>query len=749
MKFNLWMVLIAGIHLSSAATGLQAPSPITQAKFLITPTTATQLNITNGETATIQYKVLNQTTLTRTLTMTPITGVSQITTGTNVCSNPFTLQPNASCLLTLAVNPSPTDFIISGVPTICKTQGEGNNNPSPFLCSQAAKEDQVRVTQREASFTRELSVTPSMLSLKAGGVSQEMIVTNHSFILTANNIAADFSSTALNGNLQQDASSCVSLAPQQSCSLIFTPGVVPVTLSTFPIKGDNTRGIGASMEILEPDTAVITVTGSPLAFNTNSSGTLTVYNTSSFVTATNISADLTGTALATAGVTQQSDCASVAPGDSCTLTFISPNNTPVPETEVVIQGTNSTTSQTNAFIAVNGESEASIAITEGSPMVLTAAGVNSTMKTMTIKNTSSTTIARNITVPFFPSPLDGAVELVTNTCAQVGVGESCELGFKANTAQAATTSFTIQGDNTIAINDGTITVNPINYAYIGNNSNNISRCDLAETGSLANCTVFSVTSGNGGSTSFLLNSNNTYAYAVNNNGSIDICAIAAVTGGLTCTTKTNTGITGNVQGGAISLDNKWLYVVEYKQPKLYQCAISADGSTLETCTASGASGVTNPEQMTINPDGTIIYIISHSPTNKAYQCPVTNSPLPGNIGACVDTGATNLPTLARAIAISSDNKYAYISGTDSITGCQVKPDASLDSCVLLRINPGILGLGQAIAINATNTLAYVTTYSTIPYLAQCNIANGIVSNCSSATSAPSGASTSNSVGLLQ
>ncbi|MCH9689289.1 MAG: beta-propeller fold lactonase family protein [Gammaproteobacteria bacterium] len=117
-----------------------------QAKFLITPTAdaTTSWLLPSNFTETIQYQVTNQTQVTYQLMMTPISGVTQVTTGTNVCAQFFTLKAKESCLLTLQIDGSqiPSSGIHGG-PVICKTN---NSNPDPFLCSKPSTKNTLAVS---------------------------------------------------------------------------------------------------------------------------------------------------------------------------------------------------------------------------------------------------------------------------------------------------------------------------------------------------------------------------------------------------------------------------------------------------------------------------------------------------------------------------------------------------------------------------------------------------------------------------
>lgn len=109
-----------------------------EAKFSIIPVAGsiTSIVLPSNFTETVQYQVTNQTKLTRTLTIVPIPGVSQTISGPGGCTNPFTLAPNQSCILTLVINGSQVPSSgINGGPVVCKTKGPNDPSPDPFLCS--------------------------------------------------------------------------------------------------------------------------------------------------------------------------------------------------------------------------------------------------------------------------------------------------------------------------------------------------------------------------------------------------------------------------------------------------------------------------------------------------------------------------------------------------------------------------------------------------------------------------------------
>jgi 6-phosphogluconolactonase (cycloisomerase 2 family) len=118
-------------------------------KFNIVPVAGsiTALLLPSNFTETLSYQVTNQTKITRTLTMVPITGVSQTTTGAGVCSSPFTLAPQQSCTLSLVIYGSQVSSSgINGGPVVCKTRGQGDPSPDPYLCSQPSPQNTLAIS---------------------------------------------------------------------------------------------------------------------------------------------------------------------------------------------------------------------------------------------------------------------------------------------------------------------------------------------------------------------------------------------------------------------------------------------------------------------------------------------------------------------------------------------------------------------------------------------------------------------------
>ena len=107
--------------------------------WTFTPLTATTLTVPANATATVQYQVTNQSFRSHTLMVRPMAGVTQLTTGFGICSNPFMLAGNASCVLSLQITGSALTQPISGGPVVC-TQG------SMLQCYQPSPADALHIT---------------------------------------------------------------------------------------------------------------------------------------------------------------------------------------------------------------------------------------------------------------------------------------------------------------------------------------------------------------------------------------------------------------------------------------------------------------------------------------------------------------------------------------------------------------------------------------------------------------------------
>jgi hypothetical protein len=100
--------------------------------WTIVPITSTTISLPSNVTATVSYRVTNMSGESRTFAMKPIAAVTQTTTGAGVCSNPFTLGDNGSCILTLVIPGSELTAPITNGPEVCIA--DSNGQPDSQMC---------------------------------------------------------------------------------------------------------------------------------------------------------------------------------------------------------------------------------------------------------------------------------------------------------------------------------------------------------------------------------------------------------------------------------------------------------------------------------------------------------------------------------------------------------------------------------------------------------------------------------------
>lgn len=117
-------------------------------KFSVEPLGQNVISIPNNSFLNINYKITNNTKITRTLTYKHINGVIQNILGVGLCNSPFTLHSGESCILNLiAFDLELGAATYRGGPVVCKTTSDNDDSPSPFLCSQPASNQEIIIQQ--------------------------------------------------------------------------------------------------------------------------------------------------------------------------------------------------------------------------------------------------------------------------------------------------------------------------------------------------------------------------------------------------------------------------------------------------------------------------------------------------------------------------------------------------------------------------------------------------------------------------
>jgi hypothetical protein len=206
------------------------------------PLTATTVAVPANGTAMVQYRVTNQSSKPHTLAVQPIRGITQITTGFNLCGNPFVLRGKNSCILSLQINGSQLNGPVTDGPVVCQ---QGNLNQ----CYRPSSANILRITQAPPITDAVITVTGSPLTLAVNGPAAQLTITNTTLEVAATNITSNFTGTALDGNVTETGNTCANVPPGGSCTLTYTPGNTVVPQTNFTIQGTNTNALTAAIAI--------------------------------------------------------------------------------------------------------------------------------------------------------------------------------------------------------------------------------------------------------------------------------------------------------------------------------------------------------------------------------------------------------------------------------------------------------------------------------------------------------------------
>jgi hypothetical protein len=205
------------------------------------PLTPTTITVPIDAEGSVAYELRNNGSVTRSLAMTPIQGVHQVTSGAGSCTSPFTLPPAATCDLELRVVGNEIGGSgVNGGPKVCVAS-------NPLACYQPAAADALDVTVGPASLAV-LDATPRVLVF-APATTANIVVTNSGN--SAIN-AQDIQAHVANGiAIIVDSGSCAgSLAPGMSCNLLLSADT-PQPLSTLVIGGTNTNLVDVDVTVTD------------------------------------------------------------------------------------------------------------------------------------------------------------------------------------------------------------------------------------------------------------------------------------------------------------------------------------------------------------------------------------------------------------------------------------------------------------------------------------------------------------------
>lgn len=251
------------------------------------------------------------------------------------------------------------------------------------------------------------------------------------------------------------------------------------------------------------------------------------------------------------------------------------------------------------------------------------------------------------------------------------------------------------------------------HVYLGNygNSPSVVLCSLnTSTGAIGSC------GDSGGgipaayySNGIAINSAGTTAYISGKTANtLYQCTISPTNGSFTsCTTTTITPPSGTYNGSygmiAVSPANDWVYIGDGNEGRILACPV-VNNVIGSDCVNTGATDVnTTISGIILNNAGTTAYFVSYSPATVT-SCSVSGSTFSNCSSA--DTAGGNLLSSPGGVALNNTGTTLYVTdyGYGTVYGC----DTSLSSCFLAT--SGIADV-WGIALNATNTVAYLSNFS--------------------------------------
>jgi len=301
--------------------------------------------VPENSTATVQYTVQNQSGKPKKLVIQPMSGISQ----TAPCQLAPKGQAGSSCTLNLAITGSALpESGIHGGPALCQANSDGS--PNPNQCYQPSRANILNITR--GAFVAMISVNPTTLLFAENSMGDVTVTNNAASPVAAENVAATIPGGS---NISVQSTTCGAvLAIGASCTITFASATQEGP-TTIPIAGDNTNTVNVDVTVTsQPQISitnpvqqnrVVTVSGAALSLEvTNDAGSIVNANAitvSDKAACPNLSVD-------------DSNCASVAPGASCTLELTS--NTPYAPCTITVSGSNTANSPTTliAFSHLGG-----------------------------------------------------------------------------------------------------------------------------------------------------------------------------------------------------------------------------------------------------------------------------------------------------------------------------------------------------------------------------------------------------------
>lgn len=765
----------------------------TQPKFSLIPTTATTLSIYLHTSATVQYRVTNNTTITRTLTIVPIQGISPNTAPGN-CSIPFTLAHGQSCLLTLTLNGNQLAPRTVGGPVVCKTESPSNNSPSPFLCSQPSAADSLNITVPIS--LNSIIITPANPAIVSGttqqftatGIYADATTQDITNAVTWSSSSADatISSTGLATGSAHSGGSAVISASLNGVTGSTTLTVLPATLVSIAVTPTNAL-------IDKGDTLQYTATGTYSDSITADLTNTVVWASSNIVHATISATGLaTGTAPFGGSTVISATLGAVSGNTNLTVVtllaiLVTPINPTIPDgakkqfTATGIYSNFTARNLTN--IAGWASSTADATVTQSGLATATAFGGGSAVisatwqgktgnSTLTISAATLVSIAVTPINPTIPDATtiqftatgtysDASVLDITNavtwtsstTDATINAaGLATATAFGGGSSVITATQGAISGNTTLTISAAVLTsiaVTPANPAipdattlqftatgtYSDMSTVNLTN-SVTWASSNANATISSTGLATG--TSFSGGSAVISATLGAISGNTTLTVVAATLNSITVTPVNPTVPDSTTQqftatGNYSDSSSHDITTQVTWSSSTSSASISSTGLATATAHFGGSSVITATlGAISGNTTMTVIpsYRFAFIPNSPNIVSRCTINQTTGALSGCVDSGATPL-TDPSAIKFTAAATRAYISNfnSDTVSLCNVNISTGVLSGC---VDAGATGLNgpNGITLNPAETFAYITN-DTGNLVIQCaiNPITGLLSGC--------------------
>lgn len=230
-------VAMAVLLASGTPTATAGGSPL----WTFTALTPTTLTVPVDSTATVRYRVTNQSNRTHVVAPRAIPGVTQVT-GAGLCAQPIPLPPNGSCMLELLVTGAglPPNGV-SGGPVLCSVS-------NPNQCYQPSASSVLQLTPGPPS-TATLEAEPASSTFAAGSVA--IVTLTHDGGAPVTGIRVEVPDEV---PLQVDPDSCADpLPPGGDCQLLLTADEAVPTVVLL-VEADNASSVAIEVTVTPSDT---------------------------------------------------------------------------------------------------------------------------------------------------------------------------------------------------------------------------------------------------------------------------------------------------------------------------------------------------------------------------------------------------------------------------------------------------------------------------------------------------------------